>query len=144
MAMPVQPSRHADSVGVVIVLAFLGGCFALVGAVADAAFADGAGALVARTWPYVVTALVLWTIAGAAELGAHLAVNRGTLSLWPLLGRAFAAAAIGLAALGAAVGASELAGVSNGFLGLVGVLGAGAWASARPVGRLLHPTSRDS
>jgi hypothetical protein len=141
--MPVQPSRHADSVGVVIVLAFLGGCFALVGAVADAAFADGVGDLVARTWPYVVAALVLWTIAAAAELGAHLAVSRETLSMWPLLGRAVAAAAIGLVALGAAVGASELAGVSNGFLSLVGVLAAWAWASARPVGRLLHPTSQD-
>jgi hypothetical protein len=86
---------------------------------------------------------VLWTIAAAAELGAHLAVNRGTLPLWPLLGRAVAASTIGLAALGAAVGGSELVGVGNGFLGLVGVLGAGAWASARPVGRLLHPTSGD-
>jgi hypothetical protein len=141
--MPVQPSRHADSVGVVIVLAFLGGCFALVGAMADAAFADGVGDLVARTWPYVVAALVLWTIAAAAELGAHLAISRATLSIWPLLGRAVAAAAIGLAALGAAVGASELAGVSNGFLSLAGVLATWAWASARPVGRLLHPPSQD-
>jgi hypothetical protein len=141
--MPVQPSRHADSVGVVIVLAFLGGCFALVGATADAAFAHGAGDLVARTWPYVVAALVLWTIAAAAELGAHLAVIREARPIWPLLGRAVAAAAIGLAALGAALGASELAGVSNGFLSLVGVLAAWAWASARPVGRLLHPASQD-
>ena len=141
--MPVQPSRHADSLGVVIVLAFLGGCFALAGGIADAAFADDVGDLAARLWPAAVAALVLWTIAGAAELGAHLAVSGGTLRLWPLLGRAVGAAAIGLVALGAAVGASELAGVSNGFLSFVGVLAAWAWASARPVGRLLHPPSHD-
>ena len=39
--MPVQSSRHVDSIGVVIVLAFMGGCLALLGAVADAGFADG-------------------------------------------------------------------------------------------------------
>jgi hypothetical protein len=138
--MPVQPTRHADSVGVVIVLAFLGGCFAVVGAIADAAFADSVGDLLARTWPYAVTALVLWTIAAAAELGAHLAVSSQTLSMWPLLGRAAAAAAIGLMALAAAVGASEVTGAADGFIGFVGVLATWAWASARPVGRLLHPT----
>ena len=141
--MPVQSSRHADSIGVVIVLAFLGGCFAVLGAVADAAFADGPGDMVARIWPYIVTALVLWAVAAAAELGAHLAVSRQTLSIWPLLGRALAAAAIGLAALGAAVGASELAGAANGVLGVVAVLATWAGVSARPVGRLLHPTSRN-
>ena len=141
--MPVQRSRHADSVGVVIVLAFLGGCFAVLGAVADAAFADGVGDFVARTWPYAVTALVLWAIAAAAELGAHLAVSRATLSIWPLLGRAVAAAAVGLLALGAAVGVSEVAGVADGFLGIVAILATWAGVSARPVGRLLHPRSQD-
>jgi hypothetical protein len=137
--MPVQPSRHADSVGVVIVLAFVGGCFAVLGALADAAFADGVGDTVARTWPYVVTALVLWAIAAAAELGAHLAVCRLTLPIWPLLGRAVAAAAIGLAALGAAMGVADLAGLSDGFLGFLAVVATWARVSARPVGRLLHP-----
>jgi hypothetical protein len=140
--MPVQPSRHADSVGVVIFLAFLGGCFAVLGALADAAFADGVGDLVGRTWPYVVAALLLWAIAAGAELGAHLAVSGLKLSIWPLLGRAVAAAAIGLVTLGAAVGAAELAGVSDGLLGFVAVVATWARVSARPLGRLLHPTSQ--
>jgi hypothetical protein len=135
--MPLQTSRHADSVGVVIVLAFLGGCLALLGAVVDAGFGDA----VARSWSSVLAALVLWAIAAAAELGAHLAVSGQTLSIWRLLGRALAASAIGLAALGGAVGAVELAGVSDGFLGFVAVLAAWARVSARPVGRLLHPSS---
>jgi hypothetical protein len=138
--MPVQPSRHVNSVGVVIVLAFMGGCLALLGAVADAGFADGVGDAVARTWPYVLTALVLWAIAAAAELGAHLAVSRGTLSIWLVLGRAVAAAAVALVALGAAVGLLQVAGVTDGFIGVVAVLAAWARLSARPVGRLLHPT----
>ena len=138
--MPVQSSRHVSSIGVVIVLAFMGGCLALLGAVADAGFADGFGDAVARTWPYVVTALVLWAIAAAAELGAHLAVSRGRLSIWLVLGRAVAAAAVALAALGAAVGVLQVAGVTDGFLGVVAVLAAWARLSARPVGRLLHPT----
>jgi hypothetical protein len=137
--MPVQPSRHADSVGVVIVLALMGGCFAVAGAVADAAFADGVGDAVARIWPYVVTALVLWAIAAAAELGAHLAISGGTLSMWHVLGRAVAAAAIGLVALGAAVGVSELVGLSDGVLGFLAIVATWARVSAGPVGRLLHP-----
>ena len=138
--MPVQSSRHVDSIGVVIVLAFMGGCLALLGAVADAGFADGVGDAVARTWPYVLTALVLWAIAAAAELGAHLAVTRGTLSIWLLLGRALAASAVALVALGAAVGVLQVAGVTDGFLGVVAVFATWARLSARPVGRLLHPT----
>ena len=136
--MPVQSSRHVDSIGVVIVLAFMGGCLALLGAVADAGFADGAA--VARTWPDVLTALVLWAIAAAAELGAHLAISRGTLSIWLLLGRALAASTVALVALGAAVGVLQVAGVTDGFLGVVAVFATWARLSARPVGRLLHPT----
>jgi len=138
--MPVQSSRHVDSIGVVIVLAFMGGCLALLGAVAEAGFADGVGDAVARTWPYVLTALVLWAIAAAAELGAHLAVTRGTLSIWLVLGRAAAASAVALVALGAAVGVLQVAGVTDGFLGVVAVFATWARLSARPVGRLLHPT----
>jgi hypothetical protein len=138
--MSVQPSRHVNSIGVVIVLAFMGGCLALLGAVADAGFADGVGDAMARTWPYVLTALVLWAIAAAAELGAHLAVSRGTLSIWRVMGRAVAAAAVALVALGAAVGLLQVAGVTDGFLGVVAVLAGWARLSARPVGRLLHPT----
>ena len=138
--MPVQSSRHVDSIGVVIVLAFMGGCLALLGAVAEAGFADGVGDAVGRTWPYVLTALVLWAIAAAAELGAHLAVTRGTLSIWLLLGRALAASAVALVALGAAVGVLQVAGVTHGFLGVVAVFATWARLSARPVGRLLHPT----
>jgi hypothetical protein len=139
--MPVQSSRHVDSIGVVIVLAFMGGCLALLGAVAEAGFADGVGDAAARLWPYVLTTLVLWAIAAAAELGAHLAVTRGTLSIWLLLGRAVAASAVALMALGAAVGVLQLAGVTDGFLGVVAVLAAWARLSAGPVGRLLHPTA---
>ena len=138
--MPVQSSRHVDSIGVVIVLAFMGGCLALLGAVAETGFADGVGDAVARTWPYVLTALVLWAIAAAAELGAHLAVTRGTLSIWLVLGRAAAASAVALVALGAAVGVLQVAGVTHGFLGVVAVFATWARLSARPVGRLLHPT----
>jgi hypothetical protein len=138
--MPVQSSRHVDSIGVVIVLAFMGGCLALLGAVAEAGFADGVGDAVARTWPYVLTALVLWAIAAAAELGAHLAVTRGTLSIWLVLRRAAAASAVALVALGAAVGVLQVAGVTHGFLGVVAVFATWARLSARPVGRLLHPT----
>jgi hypothetical protein len=39
------------------------------------------------------------------------------------------------------VGASELAGVTGGVLGIVAILATWAGVSARPVGRLLHPTS---
>ena len=135
-----MPSHQTDSIGVVIVLAFLGGCLALLGAVADAGFADGWGDAVARVWPYVVTAFVLWAIAAVAELGAHLVVNRAKLPIWLVLGRAVAAAAVALVALGAALGALELAGVTNGLLSVVAVLAAWGRVSARPVGRLLHPT----
>ena len=138
--MPVQSSRHVESIGVVIVLAFMGGCLALLGAVAETGFADGVGDAVARTWPYVLTALVLWAIAAAAELGAHLAVTRGTLSIWLVLGRAAAASAVALVVLGAAVGVLQVAGVTDGFLGVVAVFATWARLSARPVGRLLHPT----
>jgi hypothetical protein len=138
--MPVQSSRHVDSIGVVIVLAFMGGCLALLGAVAETGFADGVGDAVARAWPYVLTALVLWAIAAAAELGAHLAVTRGTLSIWLVLGRAAAASAVALVALGAAVGVLQVASVTDGFLGVVAVFATWARLSARPVGRLLHPT----
>jgi hypothetical protein len=134
-----MPSHQTDSIGVVIVLAFLGGCLAVLGAVADAGFADGVGDAVARAWPYVLTALVLWAIAAAAELGAHLLVNRKTLPIRLVVGRAVAAAAVGLVALGAAMGALALAGVTDGFLGFVALLAAWGRISARPVGRLLHP-----
>jgi hypothetical protein len=134
--MPVRPSRHADSFGVVIVLAFLGGCLALLGVVTGA---DGVGDTVARGWPYALTTLVLWAIAAAAELAAHLMVNRARLPVRLVLGRAVAAAAVGLLSLGAAFGVFEVAGVTSGFLGLVTVLATWAGISARPVGRLLHP-----
>ena len=125
--------HQTDSIGVVIVIAFLGGCLALVGAVADAGFADGVVDAAARV------ALVLWAIAAAAELGAHLVVSRATLPIWLVMGRAVAAAAVALAALGAAIGLLQIAGVSDGLLGFVAVLAAWARLSARPVGRLLHP-----
>ena len=131
--------HQTDSIGVVIVIAFLGGCLALVGAVADAGFADGVADAAARVWPYVLAALVLWAIAAAAELGAHLVVSRATLPIWLVMGRAVAAAGVALAALGTAIGVLQIAGVSDGLLGFVGVLAAWARLSARPVGRLLHP-----
>jgi hypothetical protein len=56
-----------------------------------------------------------------------------------VMGRALAAAAVALAALGAAMGLLHIAGVTDGFLGFVAVLAAWARLSARPVGRLLHP-----
>jgi hypothetical protein len=134
-----MPSHQTDSIGVVIVIAFLGGCLALLGAVADAGFADGVADAAARVWPYVVAALVLWAIAAAAELGAHLVVSRASLPIWLVMGRALAAAAVALAALGAAMGMLHIAGVTDGFIGFVAVLAAWARLSARPVGRLLHP-----
>jgi hypothetical protein len=134
-----MPSHQTDSIGVVIVIAFLGGCLALVGAVADAGFANGVADATARVWPYVLAALVLWAIAAAAELGAHLVVSRARLPIWLVMGRALAAAAVGLAALGAAMGLLHIAGVTDGFLGFVAVLAAWGRLSARPVGRLLHP-----
>ena len=134
-----MPSHQTDSIGVVIVIAFLGGCLALVGAVADAGFADGVADAAARVWPYVLAALVLWAIAAAAELGAHLVVSRATLPIGLVMGRAVAAAAVALVTLGAAIGLLQIAGVSDGLLGFVAVLAAWARLSARPVGRLLHP-----
>ena len=131
--------HQTDSIGVVIVIAFLGGCLALVGAVADAGFADGVADAAARVWPYVLVALVLWAIAAAAELGAHLVVSRATLPIGLVMGRAVAAAAVALVTLGAAIGLLQIAGVSDGLLGFVAVLAAWARLSARPVGRLLHP-----
>jgi 5-enolpyruvylshikimate-3-phosphate synthase len=132
--------HQTDSIGVVIVIAFLGGCLALVGAVADAGFADGVADAASRVWPYVLAALVLWAIAAAAELGAHLVVSRATLPIWLVIGRAVAAAAVALTALGAAMGLLHVAGVTDGFVGFIAVLAAWARLSARPVGRLLHPT----
>ena len=99
-----------------IVHAFMGGGLALLGAVAETGFADGVGDAVARAWPYVLTALVLWAIAAAAS-------------------------AVALVALGAAVGVLQVAGVTDGFLGVVAVFATWARLSARPVGRLLHPTA---
>ena len=61
--MPAHSSRNADSFGVIIVLAFLGGCWSLVGGAVDARFADGVGRAAERAWPFVLTTLVLWAIA---------------------------------------------------------------------------------
>jgi hypothetical protein len=138
--MPVQPSRHADSVGVVIFLAFLGGCLALLGAVSEAGLADGTGDTIARVWPYVLTTLVLWAIAGAAELGAHLIVSGARLPIRLVLARAVAASAVGLASLGAALGVLEVAGITQGVVGLIAIVAAWGRLGARPVGRLLHPS----
>jgi hypothetical protein len=138
--MPTHSSRNADSFGVIIVLAFLGGCWSLVGGAVDAGFAHGVGEAVERAWPFVLTTLVLWAIAAAAELAAHLRENRETLPLPTLLARSVAVAVVAFVSLAIAVGAVELAGMTDGLLGLALVLAGWGRVSARPVRRLLHPS----
>jgi hypothetical protein len=139
--MSAHSSRNADSFGVVIVLAFLGGCWSLVGGAIDAGFADGAGREAGRAWPFVLTTLVLWAIAAAAELAAHLRESRETLPLTTLLARSVAVAVVGFVSLAIAVGVVELAGMTNGLLGLTAVLAGWGRLSAGPVRRLLHPSA---
>jgi hypothetical protein len=139
--MPAHSSRNADSFGVVIVLAFLGGCWSLVGGAVDAGYADGVGGAAERAWPFVLTTLVLWAIAAAAELAAHLRESRETLPLTTLLARALAVAVVGFVSLAIAVGVVELIGMTDGFLGLAAVLAGWVRVSARPVRRLLRPSA---
>jgi hypothetical protein len=137
--MPAHSSRNADSFGVVIVLAFLGGCWSLVGGAMDAGFADDIGRAAERAWPFVITTLVLWAVAAAAELAAHLNESRETLPLTALLARSLAVAVVGLVSLAIAVGVVRLVGMPNGFLGLAMVLAGWVRVSAGPVRRLLRP-----
>jgi uncharacterized membrane protein YiaA len=142
--MSAHSSRNADSFGVVIVLAFLGGCWSLVGGAIDARLADDVGGAAERAWPFVLTTLVLWAIAAAAELAARLRENRETLPLTRLLARSVAVAVVGFVSLAIAVGAVELAGMTDGLLGVALVLAGWGRVSARPVGRLLRPTAAPS
>jgi hypothetical protein len=137
--MPAHSSRNADSFGVVIVLAFLGGCWSLVGGAVDAGVAYDVGRAVGRAWPFVLTTLVLWAIAAAAELAAHLRESRETLPLRTLLARSMAVAVVGFVSLAIALGAVRLVGMTDGFLGLAAVLAGWVRVSAGPVRRLLRP-----
>jgi hypothetical protein len=137
--MPAHSSRNADSFGVIIVLAFLGGCWSLVGGAVDARFAHGVGRAAERAWPFVLTTLVLWAIAAAAELAAHLRESRETLPLTTLLARAVAVAVVGFVSLAIAVGVVELIGMTDGLVGLAAVLAGWVRVSAGPVRRLLRP-----
>jgi hypothetical protein len=139
--MPAHSSRNADSFGVVIVLAFLGGCWSLVLGVVNAGFADDVGQAAALAWPFVLTTLVLWAIAAAAELAAHLIESRETLPFTMLLARAVAVAVVWLVSLAIAVGIVKLVGVSDGFLRLATVLAGWVRVSAGPVRRLLRPSA---
>jgi lysylphosphatidylglycerol synthetase-like protein (DUF2156 family) len=139
--MSAHSTRNADSFGVVIVLAFVGGCWSLVGGAADARLADDVGGAAGRAWPFVLTTLVLWAIAAAAELAARLRESRETLPLTMLLARSVAVAVVGFVSLAIAVGAVELAGMTDGLLGLALVLAGWGRVSAGPVGRLLRPSS---
>ena len=140
-SMPAHSSRDADSFGVVIVLAFLGGCWSLVVGAMDAGFADDVGRAVGRAWPSVLATLVLWAIAAAAELGAHLRESRETLPITALLARSVAVAVVGVVSLAIATGVVELVGMTDGFLGLATVLVGWVRVSAGPVGRLLRPSA---
>jgi hypothetical protein len=140
-SMPAQSFRNADSFGVIIVLAFLGGCWSLVGGVVDAGVADDVGRAAGRAWPFVLTTLVLWAIAAAAELAAHLRESRETLPLTTLLARSVAVAVVWLVSLAIAVGIVKLVGMTNGFLGLATVLAGWVRVSAGPVRRLLRPSA---
>jgi uncharacterized membrane protein len=139
--MPAHSSRNADSFGVVIVLGFFGGCWSLVGGALDAGFADDVGRAVGRAWPCVLTTLVLWAIAAAAELAAHLRESRETLPLTTLLARSVAVAVVGLVSLAIAVGVVKLVGMTDGFLGFATVLAGWVRVSAGPVRRLLRPSA---
>jgi hypothetical protein len=138
--MSAHSTRNADSFGVVIVLAFVGGCWSLVGGAADARLAADVGGAAGRAWPFVLTTLVLWAIAAAAELAARLRESRESLPLTRLLARSVAVAVVGFVSLAIAVGAVELAGITDGLLGLALVLAGWGRVSAGPVGRLLRPS----
>jgi hypothetical protein len=58
-----------------------------------------------------------------------------------LLARSVAVAVVGFVSLAIAVGAVELAGMTDGLLGLALVLAGWGRVSAGPVGRLLRPNS---
>ena len=137
--MQAHSSRNADSFGVIIVLAFVGGCWSLVGGAADVGLVDNVGRAAGRAWPFVLTTLVLWAIAAAAELAAHLRESRATLPLMPLLARSVAVALIGFVSLAIAVGVAKLVGMTDGFLALAAVLAGWVRVSAGPVRRLLRP-----
>ena len=139
--MSAHSSRNADSFGVIIVLAFLGGCWSLVGGAVDARLADDVGQAAARAWPFLLTTLVLWAIAAAAELAAHLRENRETVPLTALLARSVAVAVVGFVSLAIAVGLVELVGITDGLLGLALVLAGWARVSAGPLRRLLRPSA---
>jgi hypothetical protein len=139
--MPAHSSRNSDSFGVVIVLGFLGGCWSLILGAVNAEFADDVGQAAALAWPFVLTTLVLWAIAAAAELAAHLIESRQTLPLTTLLARSVAVAVVWLASLAIAVGLVKLVGMTNGFLGLATVLVGWVRISAGPVRRLLRPSA---
>lgn len=139
--MLAHSSRNTDSFGVVMVLGFLGGCWSLVCGAVSAGFADDVGVAAGRAWPFVLTTLVLWAIAAAAELAAHLIESRETLPLTKLLARSVAVAVAGLVSLAIAVGVVNLVGMSGGFLGLVTVLAGWVQISARPIRRLLRPSA---
>jgi hypothetical protein len=139
--MPAHSSRNADSFGVVIVLAFLGGCWSLVGGAVDGGLAGDVGQAAGRAWPFVLTTLVLWAIAAAAELAAHLRESREALPLTTLLARSVAVAVVGVVSLAIAVGVVELVGITDSFLGLAAVLAGWVRVSAGPVRRLLRPSA---
>jgi hypothetical protein len=138
--MSAHSSRDADRFGVVIVLGFLGGCWSLVCGSVEAGFAADVGGAAERAWPFVLTTLVLWAMAAAAELAAHLRESREMLPLTSVLARSVAVAVVGLVSLAIAIGLVELVGMTNGFLGLVMVLAGWVRVSAGPVRRLLRPS----
>ena len=142
--MTAHSSRNADSFGVIIVLAFLGGCWSLVGGAVDAGYADDVGGATERAWPFVLTTLVLWAIAAAAELAAHLRESRETLPLTTLLARSVAVAVVVFVSLAIAVGVVELVGMTDGLLGPAMVLAGWVRVSAVPVRRLLRPSAAAS
>jgi hypothetical protein len=139
--MPAHSSRNADSFGVVIVLGVLGGCWSLVLGAANAEFADDIGRAAAIAWPFVLTTLVLWAMAAAAELAAYLIESRQTLPFTRVLARAVAVAVVGLVSLAIAVGVVKLVGTSDGLLGLTAVLAGWVRVSVGPVRRLLRPSA---
>jgi hypothetical protein len=74
-------------------------------------------------------------------LAARLRESRETLPLTTLLARSVAVAVVGFVSLAIAVGAVELAGMTDGLLGLALVLAGWGRVSAGPVGRLLRPSA---
>jgi hypothetical protein len=139
--MSAHSSRNTDSFGVVIVLGFLGGCWSLVLAAVTAGYADDVGQTAARAWPFVLTTTVLWAIAAAAELEAHLIESRQTLPVTNVLAHSVAAAVVGLVSLAIAIGVVKLAGIGDGLLGLTAVLAGWVRVSAGPLRRLLRPSA---